>query len=210
MEAENKFVHTYSISSGVCYVVKDLLRSSSVPAWGGRCSWWSWERGWSRSLSPQPAERPGGLSQMPEVPAVQQGGVNPQNLWCPLCSCTPSSHLQTRKKSNFNEEGSIKRYLTIYKHKIVPARSNLRIQSLSLNQPGSCQTSWCEVCLLALSGSPPSSWCSSSSPAVTWLTVSLARQSLTETASAHQRLGFKTTPSEPNFHNNDTAYITIP
>lgn len=38
---------------------------------------------------------------------------------------------------------------------------HLRIRSLSLNQSGSFQTSWCVVCLLPLSGSLLSSWCSS-------------------------------------------------
>lgn len=78
----------------------------SVPAWGGHCSWWSWERDWSRSLPPRPAERAGALYR---IPVALQDVVNPQSQWCPLCSCALSLHLYHGKKKR--NRGSSKWYL---------------------------------------------------------------------------------------------------
>lgn len=148
------FLHKDNVvTSGLHYIAMVLLCSSGAPAWGRRCSWWSWERGWRWNLPPQPAERTGPSA----VPCAQRAGMNPQSPCCPSCSGAPNSHLWTRKSMSLLNVITKKT-----KTKCVSrARPNLRSRSLSLLPPAFLQASWGAAGLMPLSDSPPSSWCSS-------------------------------------------------
>lgn len=123
------------------------MELKSLPAWEGRCSWWSWGKGWSMTPPPQPIRSPGDLVSPPDE-------LNPQSRWSPWSSSAPSSHLWDRRKRE--SAGTMPRSC-----QSSPRSSRYRrTRSPSRSPAGRFWTSWCGPGLLTSGDRGPSSWCS--------------------------------------------------